>query len=98
MSDPNFKTEEAPPPQPPRPQPRSQLEQDEMYARQLAEHYQNQGSQQGQGGGHGARQPQPYARSNNHQNNQNKDEREYSFFDGMCTSPSHKRTEIDCDR
>ncbi|KAF1838030.1 hypothetical protein BDW02DRAFT_565291 [Decorospora gaudefroyi] len=43
MSDPNFKAEEAPPPQPPRPQPRSQLEQDEMYARQLAQHYNSQG-------------------------------------------------------
>ncbi|KAJ8113808.1 hypothetical protein OPT61_g4153 [Boeremia exigua] len=82
MSDPNFKTEEAPPPQPPRPQPRSQLEQDEMYARQLAEHYQSQGAQQGQGG-YGSRQPQPYARSNNQRNqsNQNKDERDYNFFD-----------------
>ena len=52
-----------------------------MYARQLAEHYQSQGGQQGQGG-YGSRtserRPQPYARSNN----QNKDEREYSFFDG----------------
>lgn len=88
MSDPNFKSEETPPPQPPRPQPRTQLEQDEMYARQLAEHYQSQGGQQGQGGygsrtqESGARRSQPYARSNN-QNNNNKDEREYSFFDGM---------------
>lgn len=44
MSDPSFKAEEAPPPKPPRPaqqqQPRSQVEQDEIYARQLAEHYQ----------------------------------------------------------
>jgi hypothetical protein len=43
MSDPDFKPEEAaPPPQPPRPkqrQPMSQLEADEMYARQLAEQY-----------------------------------------------------------
>ncbi|KAF9694445.1 hypothetical protein EKO04_007488 [Ascochyta lentis] len=87
MSDPNFKSEEAPPPQPPRPQPRSQLEQDEMYARQLAEHYQSQGGQQGQGGygsrtqESGARRSQPYARSNNNNTNNNKDEREYSFFD-----------------
>lgn len=84
MSDPSFKVEEAPPPQPPRPQPRSQLEQDEMYARQLAEHYQSQGGQQGQGGygsGTGERRSQPYARSNN----QNKDEREYSFFEGTST-------------
>ena len=84
MSDPNFKTEEAAPPKPPRPQPRSQLEQDEMYARQLAEHYQSQGGQQSQGG-YGSRESRPYARSNN-QNSQNKDDREYSFFDGMYIS------------
>lgn len=72
MSDPNFKAEEAPPPQPPRPQPRSQLEQDEMYARQLAQHYQSQGGPEG-AGGHGARgrgRPRP-----------NEPEREPSFFD-----------------
>ncbi|KAK4993878.1 ubiquitin-binding protein cue5 [Elasticomyces elasticus] len=45
MSDPDFK-EEGPPPQPPRPtqtlrQSQQQLEADEMYARQLAEHYQS---------------------------------------------------------
>ena len=44
MSDPDFKPEEdaRPPPQPPRPtqrQPMSQLEADELYARQLAEQY-----------------------------------------------------------
>ncbi|KAK5114847.1 hypothetical protein LTR62_002004 [Meristemomyces frigidus] len=41
MSDPDFKPEEAPPAQPPRParQPQTQLEADEMYARQLAEQY-----------------------------------------------------------
>ncbi|PVI03196.1 hypothetical protein DM02DRAFT_652816 [Periconia macrospinosa] len=49
MSDPSFKAEEAPPPQPPRPtqQPRSQLEQDEIYARQLAEHYESNYAGQG---------------------------------------------------
>ncbi|GAB7338499.1 hypothetical protein MBLNU457_5250t1 [Dothideomycetes sp. NU457] len=41
MSDPSFSAEEAPPPQPPRPTAaQRQLEQDEMYARQLAQHYQ----------------------------------------------------------
>ena len=41
MSDPDFKAEEeAPPPQPPRrTQPQSQVEADELYARQLNEHY-----------------------------------------------------------
>ena len=45
MSDPNFKPEEAPPPQPPRPTAaQRQLEQDEMYARRLAQQYQDSGS------------------------------------------------------
>ena len=42
MSDPNFKAEEEgpPPPQPPRrTQPQSQMEADELYARQLNEHF-----------------------------------------------------------
>lgn len=50
MSDPNAAIE-VPPPQPPRPQaqrigstPRSQLESDEQYARQLAEHYEGSSS------------------------------------------------------
>jgi hypothetical protein len=80
MSDPNFKAEEAAPPKPPRPQPRNQVDQDEMYARQLAEHFQSQGGQQGQGGYGSERRSSPYARSNNQ--SQNKDDREYSFFDG----------------
>ncbi|OMP84486.1 CUE domain-containing protein 5 [Diplodia seriata] len=68
MSDPNFKEEEVPPPQPPRPsQPRSQLEQDELYARQLAAHYSASGSR-------GNPQQQ-------HQRVQSEDEREHSFFD-----------------
>jgi hypothetical protein len=42
MSDPNYTPDDGPPPQPPRPgQPKSQLEQDELYARQLAAHYQS---------------------------------------------------------
>lgn len=76
MSDPNFKAEEAPPPQPPRPQ-RSQLEQDEIYARQLAEHYQSQGGPGGQGQGQGQQRRQhPGQRPN-------EPDREHSFFDGM---------------
>ena len=51
MTDPDSQTEPTPPPKPPRPTqspvgsglatstPRNQLEADEMYARQLAEHY-----------------------------------------------------------
>jgi hypothetical protein len=84
MSDPNFKAEEAPPPQPPRPQPRSQLEQDEIYARQLAEHYQSQGGQRGQGQGQGRqhgeqRRQQPGQRPN-------EPDREHSFFDGKTVT------------
>lgn len=77
MSDPNFKAEEAPPPQPPRPQPRTQLEQDEIYARQLAEHYQSQGGQHGHGArGHGGDGQRRQQRPDNR-------DREPSFFDGM---------------
>lgn len=90
MSDPNFKAEETPPPQPPRPQPRSQLEQDEIYARQLAEHYQSQGGRGGHGDGYGSRVPgegprrqQPGSRPNDPNS-----DREHSFFDGITTSYS----------
>ncbi|KAL5113324.1 ubiquitin-binding protein cue5 [Pleosporales sp. CAS-2024a] len=69
MSDPSFKAEDIPPPQPPRPQ-RSQLEQDEMYARQLAEHYQSQGGHAGQGQ-RGQQRHQPRQEPG----------REHSFFD-----------------
>ncbi|KAH7088747.1 hypothetical protein FB567DRAFT_317408 [Paraphoma chrysanthemicola] len=77
MSDPNFKAEETPPPQPPRPQPRSQLEQDEIYARQLAEHYQSQG---GQPGAHAPR-PQGDQRRQHPGQRPNEPDREHSFFD-----------------
>ncbi|KAJ4368411.1 ubiquitin-binding protein cue5 [Neocucurbitaria cava] len=77
MSDPNFKAEETPPPQPPRPQPRSQFEQDEIYARQLAEHYQSQGGH----GGHGSRQPGEAPRRQQTGLRPNEPEREHSFFD-----------------
>ena len=66
MSDPSFQAEEAPPPQPPRPQPRSQLEQDEIYARQLAQHYQSRNAEAPQ-----RRQQQPRPQ----------DPEERSFFD-----------------
>lgn len=73
MSDPNFKVEETPPPQPPRPQPRSQLEQDEIYARQLAEHYQSQGGHGGYGN-----------RGQGERRRPNEPDREHSFFDGKA--------------
>ncbi|KAH7395340.1 hypothetical protein DE146DRAFT_105440 [Phaeosphaeria sp. MPI-PUGE-AT-0046c] len=71
MSDPSFKAEEAPPPQPPRPQ-RTQLEQDEIYARQLAQHYQSQG---------GSTQPRRQQQQQQPGGRPNDPDREHSFFD-----------------
>ena len=80
MSDPSFKADETPPPQPPRPQPRTQLEQDEIYARQLAEHYQSQGAHgHGGQGGHSQRTQGGDPRR---QQRPNEPDREHSFFDG----------------
>lgn len=87
MSDPNFKAEEAqeaPPPRPPRPaqQPRNQLEADELYARQLAEHYETAGYGSGTRGN--PRHPQQQ-RETGLKPNELYDDREHSFFDGMST-------------
>jgi len=61
MSDPSFSAEETPPPQPPRPTAaQRQLEQDEMYARQLAQHY--QAAERPQRGAQRQAQPQPQRR------------------------------------
>ncbi|KAI9682563.1 MAG: ubiquitin-binding protein cue5 [Bathelium mastoideum] len=81
MSDPNFKAEEeaAPPPPPPRrTQPQSQMEADELYARQLNEHYNAVQYQRGPGQDQGPplprrRQQQPY--------NEDDGETSPSFFD-----------------
>ena len=75
MTDPNAQAEDVPPPKPPRPSasPR-QVEADEIYARQLAEHYNR-------------RVPQPRgdeeARYRQRRGSDASDERDYSFFDGM---------------
>ncbi|KAF9771940.1 hypothetical protein IL306_010409 [Fusarium sp. DS 682] len=86
MTDPdaaqNEPIDEVPPPQPPRPQNRtqmSQLEADELYARQLAEHYDNVGayeSRTANRGGNDGRQRQG-------QRSQEEwgDDREHSFLD-----------------
>jgi hypothetical protein len=86
MTDPdaaqNEPADEVPPPQPPRPQNRSQmsqLEADELYARQLAEHYDNVGayeSRTANRGGNDGRQRQG-------QRDQEEwgDDREHSFID-----------------
>ncbi|KAF5550100.1 CUE domain-containing protein [Fusarium mexicanum] len=84
MTDPdaaqNEPVDEVPPPQPPRPQNRtqmSQLEADELYARQLAEHYDNVGAYESRTANRGQRQGQ--------QGQQGQDEwgddREHSFID-----------------
>lgn len=81
MTDPDFKPEEAAPPQPPRPsqrqqQPQNQLEADEMYARRLADHYNNQYQPQ---------ESRYNQRANQNPNQQrphySEEDREHSFFD-----------------
>lgn len=80
MTDPNAQQEDLPPPRPPRPSntttstAQSQLEADERYARQLAEHYSGavrRGPPSGLDGNRGPR-----------SRRESEEEREYSFFDG----------------
>lgn len=81
MSDPNFKQEDAPPPRPPRPtQAQRQLEQDEMYARQLAEHYNS--SQRPRGHDQDDQGPPLPSRNNAGRPTMDDGDREHSFFDG----------------
>ncbi|QIX01396.1 hypothetical protein AMS68_006913 [Peltaster fructicola] len=77
MSDPDFTAEEQRPQQPPRPQrkPLSQMEADELYARQLAEEY------SGQPQGNMYNQREPGRRGPNSQRPQYGDDRERSFLD-----------------
>jgi hypothetical protein len=86
MSDPDFQPEEQPPPQPPRPSQNqrtmSQLESDEQYARQLAEHYQSAPT----GFGSRERGDPPLPRRRNQDSlkaNELYDDRDRSFFDGQ---------------
>ncbi|KAK7527064.1 uncharacterized protein IWZ02DRAFT_372373 [Phyllosticta citriasiana] len=82
MSDPNFKADDVPPPQPPRPgSGRTQLEADELYARQLAEHYQNTGAHAGYGSRGRGDPPIGQRRETNLKPNEMYDDREHSFFD-----------------
>lgn len=75
MTDPSAE-EVAAPPKPPRPTAaQRQLESDELYARQLAEHYNRRAQQSEWEGGPPHERPR---RGSDHS-----DEREYSFFDGM---------------
>lgn len=71
--------EDIPPPQPPRPQGRtamSQMEADELYARQLAEHYDNVGAYESR-----TANQRPDARPRQGQQGMNPDDREHSFID-----------------
>lgn len=79
MTDPNAvrnEPEDVPPPQPPRPRGReqmSQVEADELYARQLAEHYDNVGEYEARTSSRN--------RSSRHNHDLMDDEREHSFMD-----------------
>ncbi|KAF4450732.1 hypothetical protein F53441_6175 [Fusarium austroafricanum] len=81
MTDPdaaqNESADEVPPPQPPRPQNRSQMSQmeaDELYARQLAEHFDNVGAYESRTANRGQRQGQ-------RGQDEWGDDREHSFID-----------------
>ena len=95
MSDPDSQYEPAPPPQPPRPVSsakqrtgQGQLEADEQYARQLAEHYNGtatyggppRSSSRDQRARHGARSNRDTGLKPNEIYD---DDREHSFIDGM---------------
>lgn len=77
MTDPNAQTEDVPPAKPPRPSAsQRQVEADEMYARQLAEHYNRRAPPR--------RLDDDEARYRRRRGSDpSEDERDYSFFDGM---------------
>ena len=75
MTDPNAQEEDIPPAKPPRPTAaQRQMEADEVYARQLAEHY-NRRAQSSR--------LDDEARYRQRRGSEASDERDYSFFDGM---------------
>ena len=96
MSDPDSQKEPPPPPQPPRPAQapigatstaQSQLEADEQYARQLAEHYSGSAAYGGQprsrsGGRRDPALPRPRG-DTGLQHNELYDDRDHSFLDGI---------------
>lgn len=89
MSDPSAQETELPPAKPPRPsaERQRQLEADEMYARELAEHYSGAGQYQRRSPVHYDRDLR-YAGSQRgvgyRQNELYDDEREYNFFEGTA--------------
>lgn len=98
MSDPDALKEPAPPAQPPRPSrtplasdvgtstPKNQLEADELYARQLAEHYSGSASQPYHPSGSGARRGPPVVQRRPETGLKPNElhEEEHSFLDGRC--------------
>jgi len=86
MSDPNYVAEEAAPPRPPRrlQQPMSQLESDELYARQLAEQYNQPSQYEGYGSRGRGEAPLPRRRKESGlKPNELYEGKEHSFFDGL---------------
>jgi hypothetical protein len=86
MSDPNYTAEETPPPRPPRPtrQPMTQLESDELYARQLAEQYNQPAQYEGFGSRGKGDPPLPRRRKESGlKPNELYEGKEHSFFDGL---------------
>lgn len=90
MSDPNY-VEELPPPPPRQTRqaqpPRTQMEQDELYARQLAEHYNSAGRGYAGYGSRGRGDPHlpQRRRETGLKPNELEDDREHSFFDGKSS-------------
>jgi hypothetical protein len=81
MSDPDFRDQEQRPPPPPRKtQAMTQLQSDELYARQLAEHYNT--SHDGFGSRSRGDPPLPRRRETGLKPNELYDDREHSFIDG----------------
>jgi len=96
MSDPDSQKEPEPPAKPPRPSQiaQSQLEADEMYARQLAEHY----SGEARRGPSTGRTHDPVLptrqREANIKSNELYDDRERSFIDGMVLRRPRRATTL----
>lgn len=86
MTDPNAQAEDAPPAKPPRPSvAQRQVEADEMYARQLAEHYNRRAPSRRLNEEEAARYRQ------RRESDLSEDERDYSFFDGMFHRLEHAK-------
>lgn len=85
-------------------QPRNQLEADELYARQLAEQYNNAGRSRGRGGVQNTQTQQPRHRRNDSDEDYTGDDKEHSFLDGgsipslSCYLRSNANRRSPCDQ